>query len=73
MGYALGMGLCFCCRRVFGFNPVRVPSHQDEHGVKQPICETCMGLLNKKRREKGLQPFPILADAYEACEEHELG
>jgi hypothetical protein len=73
MGYALCFGTCFGCNRTFGFNPVRVPSIRDAHGVKQPICQECITIVNKKRKELKCDPFPVHPDAYEACDERELG
>lgn len=72
MGYALAIGACFACGKTFSFNPVKVPSFRDKNGEKQPVCRDCMTLVNEKRKEKGLPPFEIPADAYEFCNEAEL-
>ena len=72
MGCALMIGTCFACGKTFTFNPVRVPSFRDEHNIRQPVCAGCMAKVNEKRKEMGLEPFQIAADAYEACDEYEL-
>jgi hypothetical protein len=71
MGVAFCIGPCVCCRVPFVFNPMRVPSFR-VNGVREPLCERCMGLVNQKRAAIGLPPFTIMPDAYEACEESEL-
>ena len=71
MGYAMCMAPCLACCRVFSFNPVAVPSFR-VNGVKEPLCEACMGLINRKREAAGLKPFDIRPDAYEPCDESEL-
>ena len=67
MGYAIAMGHCLICSGVFGFNPVWVPSYKLE-----PICHTCMNVINSKRVAQGLPPFPIHPEAYDPCDEGEL-
>jgi hypothetical protein len=71
MGFAYCMGPCLGCGLPFVFNPVRVPSFRVK-GVREPICERCMTLINAKRDAAGLPPFTIMPDAYEACDESEL-
>jgi len=74
MGYALAMGRCFACGTVFGFNPVRVPSiRSPATGQKEPICRACIERANPMRIKNGLPPIEIQPDAYEACDEQELG
>jgi hypothetical protein len=51
---------------LFNYNPVRVPSIA-------PICAACVARMNRLRIAKGLDPIVPLPDAYEACEESELG
>lgn len=63
MGYMTAMGKCFGCRQLFSFNPVRVPSFKGE-----PVCETCMTVVNERRTATGLAPHPVMAGAYEAEE-----
>jgi hypothetical protein len=72
MGYAFAMSPCLGCKRLFSYNPMKVPSHRDAQGVKQPICQGCMTLINALRKDKGFEPFPIPPDAYEPCPEEEL-
>jgi len=72
MGYVFCTGACITCRRVFSFNPVRVPSTTAFNGQREPVCRSCMDLINAKRAEKGLEPFAIHDDAYEAVSEEEL-
>ena len=73
MGYALMLGHCFVCTIRFSFNPMRVPSFKDGKGVRQPVCLGCITAINIKRMELGHDAFVIPADAYEACDETELG
>jgi hypothetical protein len=72
MGYALCTGYCYCCKRVFSFNPVRVPSIRVD-GVKEPFCRSCIERANPERIKRGLEPIYIAPDAYEAVDERELG
>jgi hypothetical protein len=69
MAYMLCVGHCICCKRVFSFNPDRVPSTRAITGSKEPVCQLCMAMLNAKRQAAGLEPFPIMPGAYDA-EEH---
>jgi hypothetical protein len=71
MGAAIAFAPCFGCGRPFGFNPHRVPSVV-VHGVRQPICRTCVELANPNRIAKGLEPIAILPGAYEPLDEAEL-
>ncbi len=70
-GYVMAYGACWSCGLPFSFNPHRVPSLRVDD-VRQPVCSTCMVFANKKRVEMGLEPHPILPDAYEALPEGEL-
>jgi hypothetical protein len=65
------MGSCFGCRAFFSFNPHKVPSHRHE-GVREPVCENCMAIINTERKARGLEPFAIEPDAYSAIPESEL-
>jgi hypothetical protein len=64
MAYMSVIGACYACKRPFSFNADRVPSIPID-GVREPICEDCMAMINAKRKEKGLEPFAILPGAYE--------
>lgn len=72
MGYAFMTGPCVVCGSIFSFNPVRVPSVRDSNGERQQVCRSCVESANHIRKERGLEPFPIFPDAYEACDETEL-
>lgn len=71
MGFALCTGSCAACHRLFMFNPVRVPSVR-VNGEREPVCRACMDAANAERKSRGLEPFPIADDAYEAVDESEL-
>ena len=73
MGYALATSTCFGCRRLFSYNPVRVPSIRDPNtGTKEPVCFNCITRANVKRKAKGLDPLVPHPMAYEPCDEEEL-
>jgi hypothetical protein len=67
----MAYGTCCGCKRIFGFNPVRVPS-MAVNGSKEPICQECVNVANPRRIANGLDPIVPLPDAYGACEEWEL-
>jgi hypothetical protein len=67
MGYASLLAPCFSCGRIFASNPVRVPSYDN-----QPICRSCITLVNEQRAARGLALWPVHPDAYEAVSEDEL-
>lgn len=71
-GYVYVIGNCIACGRLFSFHPHHVPSSSAVTGKREPVCGACMERLNRRRKEMGLEPFPILPDAYEACPEEEL-
>lgn len=74
MGYALCTSHCFGCHRLFSYNPMRVPSIRDpQTGSKEPICQACVDRANPQRVRNGLPPIVPAPDAYEACDESELG
>lgn len=66
-GYVMAYGRCYSCNRLFYFNPVFVPSHQNE-----PICQDCIALVNKRRKAAGLPLWPVPSDAYEPLAEEAL-
>lgn len=73
MGYVFASGECVACGRFITYNPVRVPSIT-VNGHKEPICESCFNRWNEiHRTSKGLPPVALQPDAYQACEESELG
>lgn len=77
-GYAFILGSCLCCARLFTFNPHRVPSfNPDGRGSpprrgRQPICASCIDLINAKRADAGLEPFEVHLDAYQPIPANEL-
>lgn len=71
MGFVLCFGTCISCRRLFYFNPVKVPSFR-VNGIKEPICELCMNRVNDYREKHGMEHFKIPYDAYWTCNEEEL-
>jgi hypothetical protein len=72
MGYVTATSSCLGCGKMFSYNPMRVPSltHQ---GTRRPICADCVARVNPMRVRNGLEPIVPLPDAYEACDESELG
>lgn len=72
MGFAFATSVCFGCGNVFNYNPMRVPSVRVE-GVREPICATCVARANPLRIKNGLPPIVPLPDAYEPCDESEIG
>jgi hypothetical protein len=70
-GFAIGMGACVGCQRMFTFNPVRVPSAV-VNGTREPVCPACMVIVNARRRAAGLADWPIPADAYDPVAEEEI-
>jgi hypothetical protein len=71
--YAFCTSSCFGCRRIFFYNPLRVPSIVDPRtGSKEPICRDCVERVNPLRIKNGLEPIVPLPDAYEPCDESEL-
>lgn len=72
MGYVFATSACICCGRVFSYNPHRVPSTSAFTGSREPVCRSCMDVINEKRAEQGMEPFAIQPDAYEPMPEEEL-
>jgi hypothetical protein len=71
MGYAIAMSPCIGCRRVFSYNPVKVPSLRI-NGSLEPVCMECVKRANPQRVANGLAPITVLPGAYEPCDEDEL-
>lgn len=63
MAWMNAMGRCFGCKKLFAFSPSKVPSFKGE-----PICETCIKVVNAKRKTAGLPEWPVLPGAYEPDE-----
>jgi hypothetical protein len=72
MGYVLATGSCVGCRRLFSFNPLRVPSCSAVTGSREPICQDCVDRVNPVRIANGLAPIVPLPGAYDAAEKGEL-
>jgi hypothetical protein len=71
MGYVSCMSACYGCKRIFSYNPVRVPSIRI-NGVREPICEICVKRANPERIANGLEPIVPAPDAYTAADEYEV-
>lgn len=71
-GYVFVTSACLSCGRLFSYNPHLVPSSSAITGKREPICPNCMGAINAKRRQMGLEPFPIMEGAYDAMPEEQL-
>ena len=71
-GYAVMMSPCLICKRIFGYNPHRVPSISID-GERRPVCLPCIVRENRRRQLVGQE---LLADprpgAYEPIQESEL-
>jgi len=75
MGVYLGTSACFCCKRPFTYNPMRVPSIPADvsgTGTREPVCLGCVNAVNPQRIANGLPPIVPLPGAYEACDESEM-
>jgi hypothetical protein len=72
MGVVWATSACVGCGRVFNYNPMRVPSVK-VNGTREPICANCVARANPLRIANGLTHIVPLPDAYEACDESELG
>lgn len=71
MGYVSAMSPCYGCKRIFSYNPMRVPS-VTVNGSREPICRECVDRVNPQRILNGLPPIVPFHDAYDACDESEL-
>ena len=65
MGYAFCTTACFCCRRNFSYNPLRVPSFHDPRSGREPICLRCVEMVNPDRIKRGLKPIAPSPEAYD--------
>ena len=72
MGYVMATSNCIGCGRLFSYNPMRVPS-MTYKGSREPICAICVARVNPMRKKNGLPEIVPAPDAYEACDEGELG
>ena len=67
MGYVLMVGTCGACKKIFSFNPNKVPSLNNI-----PFCKECIDKANPIRKANGLPEIRYAADAYAAIPEEEL-
>ena len=70
-GFVAVMSACYLCHEPFSYHPNKVPSVR-VNGKREPICETCIRMVNEARVARGLEPFPILPGAYEGGPEEEI-
>ncbi len=67
-GYVFMVGTCGQCKRMFTFNPHKVPSMKNI-----PFCKHCVDWANNgPRKANGLPPIVYSSDAYEAIPESQL-
>ena len=71
-GWVMAYSGCFCCKQPFSYNPNKVPSIR-VNGVKEPVCISCMYLVNEKRAAAGLSLHPIDPEAYNPMPVSERG
>jgi len=71
-GYVYATSECLGCKRVFSYNPLRVPSCSAVTGKREPICLDCVHRINPMRIKNGLAPIIPHRDAYEPAREDEL-
>jgi len=71
VGYALVIGHCCNCGRLFSFHPNKVPSIR-VNGKREPVCGSCIAVANVEREKKGLPIFEVPAGAYEPAPEEEI-
>jgi hypothetical protein len=77
MGFAIVVGPCLVCGNPFGYNPLTVPSHPAKNGFpssnptdpKEPICSSCIAIVNEERRKAGQPEWPVYDDSYAPVEE----
>lgn len=72
MGFVTAFSPCLTCKQIFGYNPHKVPSSSAVTGTREPICQNCINLINRKRIDIGLDPFIISPDAYKPLPEEDL-
>jgi hypothetical protein len=69
-GVVFVLGDCYGCRRLFTYNPFRVPSLTIQ-GERRPFCINCLERVNPRRIANGLAPLVALPGAYEPADESE--
>lgn len=68
MGVMFAMAACCGCGRLFTFNPDLVPSVTIRE-TREPICASCVEIVNPRRIANGLAPIVPLPGAYEPIDE----
>lgn len=61
------MSACYGCKQFFSYNPDLVPSIVVD-GVREPVCQSCVDVVNPRRIANGLEPINVLPGAYEPAE-----
>jgi hypothetical protein len=72
MGYAMVVSACLSCKKLFSYNPHKVPSiRRTPDSPREPVCASCMTYFNIERAKRGLPPLAVHPEAYNAIEENE--
>lgn len=64
MSFIFVLAHCYRCKRLFTFNPDRVPSIT-VRGTREPFCLECVNEVNPRRVANGLAPIVPLPGAYD--------
>lgn len=64
----IAIQMCHGCKKLFTFNPDRVPVVQFIDGETGPICKDCLELSNVELKKQGLPLLYALPDAYDPLE-----
>ena len=81
-GYAIVIGKCFGCKRMFTFNGDHVPSlwidpvtqlppdmgGDPDRCKREPLCQDCVREGNEVRRRNGKEPIVVHPLAYQPME-----
>jgi hypothetical protein len=70
--WAIVVGKCVACPKVFGFNAHKVPSISIEGRPREPICKDCVAHANTLRVATNMPPITYDDDAYEPMNAAEL-
>jgi hypothetical protein len=80
--YMTAVAPCLACGRVVEFNPRLVPNipidpvtrkpadlgGDSARARQEPVCQSCLALVNPRRVQLGLQPVRVLPGAHEPAE-----
>lgn len=58
MTFMFMLAECHRCRQMFQSNPALVPTVRDSAGVKQPMCASCVRVIQALQVSMGLAPWP---------------